>query len=266
MQRIFITGASSGLGMALARFYAARGARLGLVARRRQALEQLLATLPDPELHSIHVADVTDHAALAAAAMEFLNRVGGIEIVIANAGISQGTLTEYAEDLDVFERILATNVTAVVATFAPFIATLKEQAAAGGKAGRLVGIGSVAGVRGLPGAGAYSASKAAVATYCESLRVELKPAGIQVVTITPGYIDTPMTQVNAYPMPFLLPAPEFARRAAAAIDAGNSYAVIPWQMGLVARLLWWLPNWLYDYAFLKAPHKARQPTKVHDIS
>jgi NAD(P)-dependent dehydrogenase (short-subunit alcohol dehydrogenase family) len=266
MERIFITGASSGLGLALARFYAARGARLGLVARRRHALEQLLATLPNPRLHSIYALDVTDHAALAAAAAQFLASAGGVEVVIANAGISQGTLTEYAEDLDVFERILATNVTALVATFTPFIATLKAQAAAGSKAGRLVGIGSVAGVRGLPGAGAYSASKAAVASYCESLRVELKPAGIRVVTIAPGYIDTPMTQTNAYPMPFLLPASQFASRAAAAIEAGASYAVIPWQMGMVARILRLLPNWLYDYAFSKAPHKARQSEKAHDVS
>jgi short-subunit dehydrogenase len=266
MERIFITGASSGLGMALARYYAARSARLGLVARRHHALEQLLASLPNPQFHSIYAVDVTDHAALAAAAADFLGRTGGIEIVIANAGISQGTLTEYAEDLQVFEQILATNVTAMVATFTPFIASMKAQAAAGSKAGRLVGIGSVAGVRGLPGAGAYSASKAAVASYCESLRVELKLAGIKVVTIAPGYIDTPMTQVNAYPMPFLMPPAEFALRAAAAIDAGASYAVVPWQMGLVAKLLRLLPNWLYDYAFAKAPHKARQSGHAHEVS
>jgi short-subunit dehydrogenase len=115
----------------------------------------------------------------------------------------------------------------------------------------------VAGIRGLPGAEAYSASKAAVISYCESLRLELKPAGVKVVTITPGYIDTPMTRHNAYRMPFLMPAEKFAVRAARAIADGDSYRVIPWQMGVVAKLLRALPNAVYDLAFANAPHKAR---------
>jgi short-subunit dehydrogenase len=122
---------------------------------------------------------------------------------------------------------------------------------------RLVGIGSVAGIRGLPGAAAYSASKAAVISYCESLRLEMKPHGIDVVTIAPGYIDTPMTQRNAYPMPFLMAPEKFAAAAVRAIERGNSYAVIPWQMGVVAKLLRMLPNGVYDLAFARAPHKAR---------
>jgi short-subunit dehydrogenase len=135
---------------------------------------------------------------------------------------------------------------------------MKKQAATGERDCRLVGIGSVAGIRGLPGAGAYSASKAAVTSYCESLRVELKSSGIKVVTVVPGYIDTPMTRINTYPMPFLMPANKFAEKAVAAIDRGTSYTVIPWQMGVVAKLLRMLPNWLYDFAFARAPHKARQ--------
>lgn len=257
MKRVFITGASSGIGAALARRYAQQGAKLGLVARRRPLLEQLVAGLPHCERHRIYPLDVTDHAALAAAAADFIAANGGADVVIANAGISQGTLTEYAEDLAVFERIVATNVTATVATFVPFIAAMKQQAQAGSRACRLVGIGSVAGIRGLPGAGAYSASKAAVRSYCESLRVELKASGIKIVTIAPGYIDTPMTQVNDYPMPFLMPVEKFAVRAVAAIDAGVSYCVIPWQMSVVAKLLRALPNAVYDFAFAKAPHKKR---------
>jgi short-subunit dehydrogenase len=254
MKRVFITGASSGIGAALAQRYAQDGAMLGLAARRGDALEQLRASLPDPRRHRIYALDVTDHAALAAAAADFIAAGAGIDTVIANAGISRGTLTEYAEDMQVFERIIETNLTATVATFAPFIAAMKAQ-----RGGRLVGIGSVAGVRGLPGAGAYSASKAAVLNYCESLRVELRSSGIKVVTIVPGYIDTPMTRTNAYPMPFLMSAPAFAAKAAAAIERGTSYTVIPWQMGVVAALLRMLPNRLYDFAFSKAPHKARQP-------
>ena len=144
---------------------------------------------------------------------------------------------------------------ATVATFAPFIGAMKSQLAAGQSAPRLVGIASVAGIRGLPGAEAYSASKAAVISYCESLRVELSRYRIRVVTIAPGYIDTPMTQVNTYRMPFLMPADQFARRAADAIVAGRSYTVIPWQMRGVSWLLRLLPNWLFDSVMARAPHK-----------
>lgn len=257
MQRVFITGASSGLGMALAREYATRGALLGLVARRADMLHELAASLPGGP-HRVYALDVSEHAALAEAAHDFLQAVGGVDIVIANAGVSAGTLTELAEDLPVFERIVATNLTAMVATFTPFICAMQRQARANGHGCRLVGIASVAGIRGLPGAAAYSASKAAVISYCESLRLEMRRHGIRVVTIAPGYIDTPMTRSNAYPMPFLMPAERFAARAADAIAAGVSYRVIPWQMGVVARLLRLLPNWLYDLAFSRAPRKARQ--------
>lgn len=250
--RVFITGASSGIGAALAREYAAQGATVALVARRQPLLDQLAASLPGT--HYTYALDVTDHAALARAAQDFIERAGGIEIVIANAGVSHGTITEHACDLPVFDSILATNVMATVATFAPFIAHMKQHP---GQA-RLVGIGSVAGIRGLPGAGAYSASKAAVISYCESLRVELAASGIKVVTIAPGYIATPMTEKNPYPMPFLMPADRFAARAARAIAAGDSYRVIPWQMGVVAKLLRMLPNRVYDLAFRRAPHKPRK--------
>jgi NAD(P)-dependent dehydrogenase (short-subunit alcohol dehydrogenase family) len=257
--RVFITGASSGLGAALARQYAAQGATLGLLARRGETLAALIATLPNPQQHRAYAVDVRDHAAINDAAQAFLAHAGGIDVVIANAGISVGTLTEHAEDIAVFADIIATNVTATAATFSPFIAAMRAQHLnAQGTPGRLVGIGSVAGIRGLPGAEAYSASKAAVISYCESLRLEMKPYGIRVVTLCPGYIDTPMTQVNPYPMPFLMAPEKFAARAAQVIAAGASYAVIPWQMGVVAKLLRMLPNAVYDWAFSKAPHKPRK--------
>ena len=261
MKRVFITGASSGIGAALARRYAGQGAHLGLVARRRHSLEQLLADLPHPERHRIYPLDVSDHAALAAAAGDFITAFGGADVVIANAGISQGTLTEFAEDMAVFERIVAVNLLATVATFAPFIASMKAQAQSGRGAPRLVGIGSVAGIRGLPGAAAYSASKAAVISYCEGLRVELRSSGIKVVTLAPGYIETPMTAANAYPMPFLMPVEKFTQAALAAIEGGASYTVIPWQMGVVAKLLRLLPNPLYDLAASRMGRKARLPAQ-----
>ncbi|KAF3996895.1 SDR family oxidoreductase [Glaciimonas immobilis] len=258
MQRIFITGASSGIGAALARQYAAQGASLGLVGRRHAPLQQLRDQLPHPERHFLYVLDVNDHEALRIAAADFIAEGKGIDVVIASAGISQGTLTEFSEDQKAFEAVFATNMLATVATFSPFIAKMKQQAQAGQRDCRLVGIGSVAGIRGLPGAGAYSGSKSAVMSYCESLRVELRASGINVVTLVPGYIDTPMTQINRYKMPFLMPAADFATKASAAIKRGSSYQVIPWQMGLVAKLLRILPNWLYDAVFAKAPHKARK--------
>jgi NAD(P)-dependent dehydrogenase (short-subunit alcohol dehydrogenase family) len=252
--RVFITGASSGIGAALAREYAARGASLGLLARRGALLEELVAGLPHPERHRIYAADVTDHLAVAAAAQDFIAANGGADIVIASAGISHGTLTERPADLAVFDAVFATNVNATVASFAPFIETMKGQQGPR----RLVGIGSVAGIRGMRGAGAYCASKAAVHSYCEALRLELRGAGIKVVTIAPGYIDTPMTRKNRFPMPFLMPAERFARQAAKAIARGASYRVLPWQMGLVAKLLRLLPNALFDLVFSHAPTKQRQ--------
>lgn len=249
--KVFITGASSGIGASLARHYAEQGATLGLAARRQQVLTDLLADLPGR--HATYALDVSDAQALAAAAADFTARHGAPDIVIANAGVSVGTLSECPEDLAAFRRVMDTNVYGMAATFAPFIGPM---VAAGGDR-RLVGIASVAGIRGLPGAEAYSASKAAAIAYLESLRLEMAPKGIKVVTIAPGYIETPMTAINPYPMPFLLPAAEAARRFARAVAKGTSYTVIPWQMGVVAKILRLLPNWLYDRLFTQAPRKPR---------
>lgn len=248
---VFLTGASSGIGAALAREYAARGATLGLVARRQPMLDELAAALPGR--HHCYACDVTDRDALIAAARAFETATGGADIVIANAGISEGVLTEYYEDLDAFRRVMDTNVLAMAHTFHPFIAPMRAR-----RHGMLVGIASVAGIRGLPGSEAYCASKAATISYCESLRVELRKAGVRVVTIAPGFVRTPLTAKNPYNMPFLMDAPDFARAAADAIARGRSFAVIPWQMGIVAKLLRLLPNWAFDRAFGNRPYKPRK--------
>ncbi len=247
---VFITGASSGLGEALARAYAARGATLGLLARRDDQLRTLAQSLTCKR--SCYVADVTDFQALRDAAMLHMRQYGCPDIVIANAGISAGTLTEFQADLSVFDTIVRTNLTATVATFQPFLEAMKAR-----RRGTLVGIASVAGVRGLPGAGAYSASKAAVIAYLESLRLELAHDNIQVLTIAPGYVDTPMTRHNPYPMPFLIKPDVFAERAVRAIAARKKWVVIPWPMGIVAWLLRWMPIALYDKLFAHAPRKPR---------
>ncbi len=248
---VFITGASSGIGEALAREFAARGARLGLAARRTDALKAVIASLPGQQ-HLIYGVDVTNTEAIVAAGREFDAAVGGADIVIANAGISIGVKTEHYEDLAQFRRVFETNVFSMPATFHPFIAPMKTR-----RRGTLVGIASVAGIRGLPGSDAYCASKSAVITYCESLRVEMAKHGIKVVTISPGFIRTPLTAKNPYGMPFLMDAPEFARRAADAMIAGARYRTIPWQMGAATALLKVMPRWLFDRVTKRRKQKPR---------
>jgi len=248
---VFITGASSGIGAALAREFASRGATLGLLARRGDLLDALIEELPGR--HLAYVVDVTETEHLLEAARRFEASTGGADIVIANAGISVGTLTEYGQDLPVFKRVLATNLLAAVCTFHPFVAPMQRRGS-----GTLAAIASVAGVRGLPGAGAYCASKAALISYCESLRVELRASGVRVVTIAPGFIRTPMTADNPYPMPFLMDVERFAQRAAHAILRGTSFKVIPWPMAWLARLMRVVPNGVFDRVVQRRARKPRQ--------
>ena len=250
---VFITGASSGIGAALAAHYAREGATLGLVARRADALQAAAARLPTRA--ATYAADAGDRMAMRGAAEDFVARHGVPDIVIANAGISVGTSGSEQADLPVLAEVLRTNVANLAATLTPFVAPMRSRAS-----GVLAGIASVAGFRGLPGAGAYSASKAAAIAWLESLRVELHGSGVAVVTVCPGYIDTPMTRANPYRMPFLLTADDAARRIARVIEARRSFAVVPWQMAIVGFVLRRLPNRLYDALGARAPRKARRPS------
>jgi short-subunit dehydrogenase len=250
---VFITGASSGIGQALALRYYRDGARLALVARRTAEVERWAAEQRlDAARFKVYGADVSDVDAIARIGRECIAAQGLPDVVIANAGISIGMDTAHFGDLDVMRRSFATNNVGLAATFHPFVAAMNERGA-----GTLVGIASVAAIRGLPGHGAYCASKAAVVAYCESLRGECRPFGVRVVTLLPGYIDTPLTRGNRYSMPFLMPVDDFADQAVRAIQAQVSYRVIPWQMGVVAKLLRLLPNWLYDRALGNRPRKKR---------
>ena len=234
-----ITGASSGIGEALARYYAEPDAVLGLVSRR-----------PGPSALPGHVVnysvDVSDEHALAAAAQDFIARF------VANAGISAGTASELLEDVAKLRRVLEVNVIGLAATLAAFAPAMR----AAGR-GTLAGIASVAGFRGLAGNGAYSASKAAARIWMESLRAELHGSGVSVVCVCPGYIDTPLTRVNTFRMPFLMSADEAALRIARAIAARRRVAVIPWQMALVSIVLRALPGSIYDRLAARAPRKPR---------
>ena len=251
---VFITGASSGIGQALAQRYAQAGWRLALVARRAA---ELGAWAQDqgwgPERCQVYGADVCVTDEIIGAAQACLALQGVPDVVIANAGISIGMDSAERADLEVMARIFATNNLGLAATFHPFIAPMRQRAS-----GTLVGIASVAAIRGLPGHGAYCASKAGVVSYCESLRGELRGSGVRVVTLLPGYVDTPLTRGNRYPMPFMLSPDAFAARAVRAIAAGASYRVIPWPMGVAAKLLRLLPNALFDRLLAGRPRKARQ--------
>jgi len=251
---VFITGASSGIGQALALRYHQAGWRLALVARRADELRRWADAqgLPAGQV-AVYGADVRDLAAITGAGRDCLAHQGLPDVVIANAGISVGMDTADPADLEVMRATFETNNLGMAATFQPFVAAMCQRGS-----GALVGIASVAGIRGLPGHGAYCASKAAVISYCESLRGECRPFGVKVVTLLPGYIDTPLTRRNRYGMPFLMSAPDFADRAFAAIAAGARYRVIPWQMGWVARLLRALPGAWYDRLLAGRPRKRRQ--------
>ena len=250
----YITGASSGIGQALAARYAQAGWRLALVARRTDtalawAESQGLAA----DRFAVYGADVQNIQSIVDAGLACIGRQGLPDVVVASAGVSIGMDSAERGDLDVMHDVLATNVTGMAATFHPFVQGMRER-----RSGRLVGIASVAAIRGLPGHGAYCASKAAVVAYCESLRGECRPFGVRVVTLLPGYVSTPLTAKNPYSMPFQMPAQAFAARAFECIQAGRSYRVIPWQMGVVAKAMRLLPNPLFDRLFAGRGRKPRR--------
>lgn len=250
---VVITGASSGIGQALAARFARAGYRLALVARRADTLADWCRGQGWPEARwAVYAADVRDVASLAAAGRDCLARQGVPDVVVANAGISVGVDTALFEDLEVMRATLETNLLGMAATFQPFLAPMRER-----RRGTLVGIASVAAIRGLPGHGAYCASKAGVVAYCESLRGECRPHGLRVVTLVPGYVATPLTAGNRYAMPFLMTPEAFATRAFAAIERGSSYRVIPWPMAIVAKLLRVLPNAVLDRALVGRGRKRR---------
>jgi NADP-dependent 3-hydroxy acid dehydrogenase YdfG len=251
---VFITGASSGIGQALAWRYYQAGWRLALTARRTTEIQSWAqAQGLAPDRYAIYRADVADTDSIVAAGQACLAKQGLPDVVVANAGISAGVDTAEREDLEVIKQIYATNNIGMAATFHPFVAAMTQR-----RSGTLVGIASVAGIRGLPGHGAYGASKAAVIMYCESLRGEMRPFGVKVVTISPGYIATPLTAHDRFSMPFKMQAPAFAERAFGAIEAGVSYRVIPWQMAIAAKILRLLPNALFDRLMANRPRKQRK--------
>jgi short-subunit dehydrogenase len=264
---VFITGASSGIGQALARCYVARGWHVALVARRVDEMRSWVraqgwipsdvddasaGVSPSGQV-AVYAADVRVDAEIQAAAARCLATQGLPDVVIANAGISVGIDLRYAQDLPVLRDLFETNVLGLAATFQPFI----EPMVARGR-GCLVGVASVAAARGLPGHAGYCGSKAAVVQMCETLRGELGPSGVKVVTLTPGYVATPLTQHNDYPMPFLMSPEAFAEQAVRAIDRGTRFTVIPWPMGVVWAVLRALPRGWFDAIVGAQTHRKKR--------
>jgi NAD(P)-dependent dehydrogenase (short-subunit alcohol dehydrogenase family) len=196
--------------------------------------------------------DVADAKATEAAARDFVERFGAPDLVIANAGVGIGTHGDDLADIEKLRRLLEVNVAGMAITLAAFAPAMRKAGH-----GTLAGISSVASFRGIPGNGAYCASKSAARAWLESLRVELHGSGVSVVCVCPGYIDTPMTRVNRFRMPFLVDADKGARLIARAVASKRRVAVVPWQMALVSVVLRAMPGWLYDRLASRAPRKPR---------
>lgn len=278
--RVVITGASSGIGQALALEFARRhpDSRLLLLARRLDRLEALRARIAQPDRISVAAVDVTDLASLQAAGAAFIGREGRADIVVANAGVGLSTVdrTQTAAcgagprggatgadegshepfgaspgtgsgmtadasrprwDPTLDHRIMMTNWAGALNSFVPFVEPMRQA-----RSGTLVGIASLAGLQGVPGRHAYGASKAALISSLDSLRVELRRDGIDVVTIAPGFARTPLTDTNRFRMPFLLEPDVFARRAVDAIEARRRFVVIPRLFGSVVQGVAMLPR------------------------
>lgn len=235
--RIFITGASSGIGRALAQEYAAPGVTLGLTARRKEMLEALGREVEARGARALlYPLDVRDAAGMEAAASAFVEAAGGVDLAIANAGIRAGGGLKDGR-AEAMADVFAVNVAGVLHTLVPMVPPMIRQGH-----GRLVAIGSVAGFRGLPGRADYNASKAAVKTLMDGFRVELRPHGIQVTTICPGWVESEMSARNPFPMPFMLRADKAARMIAGAIRGGRKTYILPWQWRLMLPLIVRLPE------------------------
>ncbi len=242
-----VTGASSGIGWALAKELAAEGCRVGLIARRAEPLQALAADIAAAGGKAVAAAaDVGRREQVAAAVESVRGALGPIDLAIANAGIGRPTLLDPVNVADV-EETFQINLLGVVYTFA---AVLPEMLAR--KSGHVVAVSSLAGYRGLPGESAYCASKAAVNVYMDGLRMHLRGTGVRATTICPGFVKTPMTASNRFHMPQLMEADYAARRIVRAIKAGKKVYNFPQGLHLLTKLSRWVPdrfvNWLMgDY-------------------
>lgn len=233
--KVFITGGTSGIGLSLAILYLEEGHSVGLCGRDLSKLpDDFLKNYPKAKAFKV---DITKRSEVLSSVNEFSE--GQLDLIIANAGRSEGEKPSWP-DFDIYRDIIDVNLNGVLNTFEAALDNMKTQGH-----GQLVAISSVAGFIGLPGAGAYCASKAAVTKLCESLAIDLAPQGYTVTTICPGFIDTPLTQQNTHSMPFLMSSKEGARRIKKAITFKKTLYVFPLPMKLVITLLDKMPRFLY---------------------
>ena len=248
---VVLTGACGGLGQALARVLLASGAQVALVGLDRARLDALAAQAPTR--CAVYTLDVANSAAMQAMAQDWMARSGVPDLVIANAGVAGGYATDQAGDLAVFRRMLEINLLGVATTFQPFLAALQAQA----RPAALVGVASIAGWRGLPGNGAYCASKAGLIAYLQSLRAELRGTGLTVHTVSPGYLRTALTAGNHFAMPGLLEPQAAAQALLQRVARGHENIVLPRRIGWLAHALGCLPTRWHDAILLRQPRKPR---------
>ena len=238
---VLITGASSGIGRALASELGKRGARLGLTARRAEELLKVAEGVERAGGEALALpADVRDPEAMKAAAGRVRERWGRIDVLVANAGMSSTTAGTSLNAGEVGD-VISVNVLGVVNSVAAVLPAMLER---GG--GHLVAISSLASYRGMPKSGAYSASKAAVSTFFESLRVDLSKSGVDVTVIHPGFIRTPMTANRKKKLPFLLEVDDAACRIIRAVERRARTYAFPWQLASLVRVIKHMPGRLYD--------------------
>ncbi len=251
-----ITGASSGLGAGLAPLFAQDGDTVVCAARRVEKVEAIAASIRDAGGHAVALPlDVCDRAAVGDAFAHVERDIGPIHTIVANAGVGDATPAK-SFDAETFEWILRVNVLGVSYCIEAALPSMLERGE-----GHLVAIGSLAGYRGLPGSAGYCASKAAVIAMMESLRIELVSKGIAVSTICPGFVKTPLTERNRFPMPFLLERDDAARRMHRAIRGRRSEYAFPWPLATTVRLGRYVPNWMYD-RLLRGQRAKKAPPKT----
>ena len=239
---VFITGASSGIGSELARQLAAKGAVLGLLARRKEILDTLTIEIAQAGgTARTFAADVIDEKAVHSAAESLRNDFGKIDILIANAGI--GGRAKLPQDIKTedFARVVNVNLIGAVNAVTAVLPAMVER-----KSGHLVAISSLAAYGGLPKAAAYCASKAGMTTMFESLRVDLQGSGVAVTTIHPGFIKTPLTAGREAQMPFLMELPDAVQKIIHIIEQKKRIAAFPFPLSTLVRLAQAFPAWLYD--------------------
>ena len=237
---MLITGASSGIGYGLASEVARRGARLGLIARRAEALDQLVSEIGASKAYPI-VADVRDAALIKSGIDRFIADVGPIDVLIANAGVGNTTKAPQI-DPEAVRPVLETNVLGVVNCLAPVLPQMVQR-----RSGQVVAISSLAAYRGLPVSAAYCASKAALSSFMESVRLDLRNTGVDVSIIHPGFIKTPLTAGRHANMPYLMELDDAVIKMVRAIEKKKKSYAFPWQLASVVRLAMIMPNFMYDF-------------------